>query len=212
MKITKLGHCCLVIDIRGVRFLTDPGSYTTAQNEVRNIHYIVVSHEHSDHLHVESLKMVLKNNPEARVISNGSVGKILKNECIEFLKVAHGEKIEVGGVVVAGHGLKHANIFRDYEQVENTGYIFDGKLFYPGDAFYKPDVPVDILAFPVSGPWCNIQDAMDYALSIKPRIAFGVHDGNLKNPGGIVQRLPNQFFPLIGIKFVVLELGKETEL
>jgi hypothetical protein len=156
--------------------------------------------------------MVLKNNPEARVISNGSVGKILKNECIEFLKVAHGEKIEVGGVVVAGHGLKHANIFRDYEQVENTGYIFDGKLFYPGDAFYKPDVPVDILAFPVSGPWCNIQDAMDYALSIKPRIAFGVHDGNLKNPGGIVQRLPNQFFPLIGIKFVVLELGKETEL
>jgi len=28
MKITKLGHCCLLIETKGKRVLTDPGSYT----------------------------------------------------------------------------------------------------------------------------------------------------------------------------------------
>ena len=212
MKITKLGHCCLVIEIRGIRFLTDPGSYTTAQNDVKGIDYVVISHEHTDHLHVESLKIVLKNNPKAKVISNASVGSILEKESISYIKVANGEKFDAGGVIVAGDGLKHAPIYKDYEQVENTGYFFDGKLFYPGDAFHKPEAPVDILAFPISGPWCNIQDALDYALSVKPRVAFSVHDGHLKNSGGIVVRLPSIYLPKAGIQFITLELGKETEL
>ena len=211
MKITKLGHCCLVLDVNGVRFLTDPGSYTTAQNEVRNIDCIVISHEHTDHLHVESLKTVLKNNPNAIVISNGSVGKILDVESIPYTCINHGETTTIKGVTIAGHGLKHAPIYIDYEQVENTGYLFDNKLFYPGDAFYKPDVPVDILAFPVTAPWCKISEAMDYVLDVKPRIAFPVHDGNLVRQNGITVRLPGIFLPKAGIKFVTLELGKETE-
>ncbi|MEK7095457.1 MAG: MBL fold metallo-hydrolase, partial [Patescibacteria group bacterium] len=60
MKITKLGHCCLVIEINGTRFLTDPGAYTTAQNEAKNIDYVVISHEHTDHLHIDSLKNILE--------------------------------------------------------------------------------------------------------------------------------------------------------
>src|SRR3954464_3421538 len=105
MKITKLGHCCLIVDIRGVRFLTDPGNYTTAQDEVKNIQYIVITHEHTDHLHVESLKKVLANNPGAKVITNASVGKILEKEGIPFTKIAHGETTDAGGVPIAGHGI-----------------------------------------------------------------------------------------------------------
>ncbi|HEY0907913.1 MAG TPA: MBL fold metallo-hydrolase [Candidatus Paceibacterota bacterium] len=212
MKITKLGHCCLVIEIRGTRFLTDPGSYTTAQNEAKNIDCIVVSHEHTDHLHVESLKTVLKNNPGAVVISNASVGKILEKESIPYTCVAHKQSTTVKGVAISGEGLKHAPIYTDYEQVENTGYFFDGKLFYPGDAFYKPESPVDILAFPVTAPWCKISEAMDYVLDVKPRVAFPVHDGNLVRQNGITVRLPGIFLPKAGIQFIALELGKETEL
>lgn len=212
MKITKLGHCCLIIDIRGVRFLTDPGSYTTAQDTVTGIDFVVISHEHTDHIHVESVKKILVNNPKAQVITNASVGKILEKESISYIKISHGEVLEAKGVSIAGHGLKHAPIYRDYEQVENTGYMFDNTLFYPGDAFYKPDVPVDILAFPVAGPWCTIADALDYAIAVKPRIAFGVHDGNLVRQTGITKRLPELFLPKYDIKFMVLELGKETEL
>lgn len=211
MKITKLGHCCLVIEVKGKRFLTDPGAYTTEQNDVRNIDCVVISHEHTDHLHVESLKIVLQNNPEAKVVCNASVGKILEKEGIKFEKVADGESVKIGEVEISGHGTKHELIYKDYEQVENTGYFFNKKLFYPGDAFYKPNQPVDILAFPVTGPWCTISDAMEYVLSVKPRVAFPVHDGNLVRKTGITVRLPNLFLPPAGVEFIVLELGKETE-
>ena len=211
MKITKLGHCCLLIEINGVRFLTDPGNYTTAQNEVKNIDVVVISHEHSDHLHMESLKIVLKNNPNAQIISNNSVGKILEKENISFIKVADGEKTEMKGVKISGHGLKHAPIFRDYEQVENTGYLFQEKLFYPGDAFYNPGIPVDILAFPIGGPWSNISQSLEYVLEVMPRIAFPVHDGNLIRHG-LTNRLPGIKLPEAGIEYLPLELGKEYEI
>ena len=212
MKITKLGHCCLLIEIRGTRFLTDPGAYTTVQNSVKNIDFVVISHEHTDHLHIESLKIVLENNPRAEVICNGSVGIILEKESITYTKIADGESLEFGGVPIAGHGTKHEVIYKKYELVENTGYMFDNKLFYPGAAFHNPDMPVDILALPVTGPWCTIAQAVDYALEVKPRVAFPVHDGNLVRQNGITVRLPNIELPKVGIKFVALELGKETEL
>lgn len=212
MTITKLGHCCLIIESHGIRFLTDPGNYTTEQNVVTGIHYVVISHEHTDHLHVESLKTVLANNPQAQVICNSSVGTILDKEGIPYLTVSDGESLDCQGVTISAHGTVHAPIFRDYEQVENTGYMFDGKLFYPGDAFHDPGVPVDILAFPVSGPWCTIAHAVEYALQIKPRVAFPVHDGNLIKKTGITVRLPGLELPKAGISFVALELGKETHL
>ncbi len=212
MKVTKLGHCCLVIEIRGVRFLTDPGNYTTSQNEAKNIDCVVISHEHTDHLHVESVKTILKNNPNAIVVSNDSVGKILSKENIPFIKVADGESYKIRDVVITGHGLKHAPIYKEYEQVENTGYFFDEKLFYPGDALTIPNQPVDILAFPVTGPWIKISEAMDYALAVKPRIAFPVHDANLVNQKGITVRLPAIFLPPAGIQFLVLEINKEKEI
>lgn len=56
MKVTKFGHCCLLIEEEGLRILTDPGSYSTRQNDVQNIDVILITHEHPDHLHIESLK------------------------------------------------------------------------------------------------------------------------------------------------------------
>jgi L-ascorbate metabolism protein UlaG (beta-lactamase superfamily) len=158
------------------------------------------------------MKMIIQNNPKAIVISNISVGKILEKESISYTKVSHGEKISIGGVEISGHGLKHALIYKDYEQVENTGYLFDNKLFYPGDAFYIPDVPIDILAFPISAPWCNISESIDYVCKVKPRVAFPVHDGNLIRSHGITERLPKLFLPKSGIEFISLEIGKEVEL
>ena len=61
MKIKKLGHCCLVIETNGKRIMTDPGSFTDKQTEEQNIDLILITHEHSDHFHIESLKKVLIN-------------------------------------------------------------------------------------------------------------------------------------------------------
>ena len=71
MQITKLGHCCLLVETKGKRILTDPGSYTVeAQSRLTNIDYILFTHEHQDHYHLESLRALLANNPQALVYAN----------------------------------------------------------------------------------------------------------------------------------------------
>lgn len=200
----------MLIDIDGVRILTDPGSYSTLQTEARDVDVVLITHEHPDHLHVESLKDVLSNNSNVRVVTNASVGKILGGEGIEYHSVSDGEKIDIKGIMIEGFGEKHAEIYKDLGQVENTGYFIGDKLFYPGDAFYNPERPVDVLALPVSGPWCNVHDAVEYALLVKPRVAFPVHDGNLIYPG-VPHRAPAKFLPEAGIEFVVIAVGETKE-
>lgn len=53
-------------------------------------------------------------------------------------------------------------------------------------------------------------EAIDYALQIKPKVAFPVHEGGLKQPGS-VHRIPPTILEPKGIKFQVLEDGKEYE-
>ncbi|HZX00938.1 MAG TPA: MBL fold metallo-hydrolase, partial [Candidatus Paceibacterota bacterium] len=64
MKVTKFGHCCLLIEENGLRVLTDPGVYSEAQNEVTGINVVLITHEHQDHFHLDSMREIIKNNPE----------------------------------------------------------------------------------------------------------------------------------------------------
>lgn len=212
MKITKLGHCCLVVEEKGLRILTDPGNYSIAQNDVKDIDIVLITHEHTDHLHVDSLKTVMKNNPKAKVITNSAVGKILEKEKIKYEIVEHLNKITINGVLIEGFGQEHADIYKTISPVMNTGYFISNKLFYPGDAFFNPEKKVEILALPVAGPWMKISEAIDYAKEIKPNITFPVHDGMfLPGRGNVAHRVPGNVLSSFGIQFVILEEGKEKE-
>ena len=96
MKVTKYGHCCLLIEEKGLRILTDPGSFTTAQNDVKSIDIILITHEHADHLHIDSLKIIIKNNPVARIITNNGVAKLLDKEKIKYQIVDDGKSYNSG--------------------------------------------------------------------------------------------------------------------
>jgi L-ascorbate metabolism protein UlaG (beta-lactamase superfamily) len=200
----------LLIEIDGVRFLTDPGNYTTAQNDVNNIDVVVISHEHTDHLHMESLKIVLKNNPKTEVVCNSSVGNLLDAEKIVYTKISDGEVKTISGVELSGHGTEHAPIFKEQGLVENTGYFFNKKFFYPGDAFYNPGFPIDILAFPITAPWSKISESINYILEVKPRVVFPVHDGNVIRHG-LSTQLPKRICEENDIRYISLELGVVTE-
>lgn len=212
MKVTKLGHCCLVVEIKGKRVMTDPGSYTVADQEKEiNIDLIVITHEHADHLHTDSLKNILKNNSKAIVVTNGSVGKILDGVGIKYKKLEDGNSGEFAGVYLEAHGNIHAEIYKDYGRVQNTGYFIGKDFFYPGDSFTNPNKKVDILALPVLAPWLKIKDSIEYAIAVSPRICFPVHDWNIKS-GVFLNTIPLKFLSENNIVYKVLELGKEEEL
>jgi L-ascorbate metabolism protein UlaG (beta-lactamase superfamily) len=210
MRITKLGHCCLIIEESGVRIMTDPGAWTTRQNEEKGVDYIFVTHEHQDHFHIDSLRAVLANNPKAKVVTNRGVGKLLDAEGIPYQLLEHGGAGDFGGVRVGGYGEKHATIYQDFGQVQNTGYFFANRFFYPGDAFFNPSKPVEILALPVSGPWMKMSEAIEYAKTLKPKVCFPVHDGFLKF-GGPFHLMPQKLLPPAGIAFEILADGETKE-
>lgn len=190
--------------------MTDPGEYSTLQNEAKDIQYIFITHEHKDHLHIESLKTVLKNNPKVKVVTNRAVGKLLEVETIPYELLEHGEVRDFSGISVEGHGEKHAVVYEQFGQVQNTGFFFANRFFYPADAFYNPGKPVEILALPVAGPWAKISDAIDYAKEIRPKVCFPVHDGGLKS-SGMAHFVPSKALPSLGIEFVAIPEGGTQE-
>ena len=177
MKITKFGHCCLLLEVDGIKILTDPGSFTTAQNDITGLDAVLITHSHQDHYHAESVPMLVKNNPEAVFITNNEVGELLKKEGVTYTKVGDGELTVVKGIKIEGFGKDHAQIYGTMGLVENTGYFVADKFYFPGDNFHNPGKQVDVLALPVAAPWMKISDAINFVKEIKPRVTFGVHDG-----------------------------------
>ncbi|MBI2609562.1 MBL fold metallo-hydrolase [Candidatus Giovannonibacteria bacterium] len=212
MKITKFGHACMLVEENGVRVLIDPGNYSESQNDVKNVDAILITHEHQDHLDLNSLKQILNNNAETRIITNGGVGVILKKENIKFDLVEGGQFLSVGGLLIEGYGKDHAVIHSSIPLVRNTGYFISKKFFYPGDILTTdPGRKIEIMALPVAGPWMRLSDGIDYALDLKPKICFPVHDGMLKIPGP-TQSIPAKILESKGIKFDVFDLNIEYEI
>jgi L-ascorbate metabolism protein UlaG (beta-lactamase superfamily) len=208
MKIKKIGHCCLVIETKGIKIMTDPGNYTNLQNEELDIDLILITHEHKDHLHIESLKEVIKNNPNVSIFTNNSAAKILKEENIGYSILIDGESTLFNNVSLAAFGNKHAEIFDGILQVENTGYFIDDRLFYGGDSFYIPNKKVEILALPVSGPWVCIKDTINYAIKISPKYCFPVHDGMImEDKIEPTRRIPETILNKFDISFLRMESG-----
>ena len=180
MKIKKIGHCCLLIKTNNITILTDPGNFSVDQNLIIGIDVILITHEHADHFHIDSLKIILKNNPQVKIITNSGVGEKLNELNIQHIVLEDLNKININNISIEAFNAKHEEIFSEVGQVQNTAYLIDNTLFYPGDSFHNPTKKVDILALPVAGPWCRISDAIKYALSIKPNKVFPVHDGMLQ--------------------------------
>jgi len=214
MKITKLGHCCLLIEEGGVRLLTDPGTFTREKHElVTGLDAILITHEHQDHFHTASLGTLLAKNPGARVICNTGVGRILGQENLRHDVLEEGELTDVKGVVIEAYGSVHAPVHPMLPAMENTGFLVAKRLWYPGDAFTKVPIKPDILALPIAGPWMKVSEAIDYALSLSPSLCFPVHDMLLNDQGrGIHERVVSSLLEPRGTRFIPLELDKEYEL
>ena len=211
MKITKFGHCCFRIEEADVSLITDPGMFSTTQNEEGNVDAILITHEHADHYHLQSIKAILSNNPQCIIITNSAVGALLTKEGIASTLVGDGQSTMIGSITIEGFGRHHAVIYDSYGQVENTGFFINKKLYFPGDAFHNPRQHIDVLALPVYGPWMKISEAIDYAKEISPRAVFNMHDAPVKPTANFGLRVAENFLKESGIVFVPLQDGETKE-
>jgi L-ascorbate metabolism protein UlaG (beta-lactamase superfamily) len=195
--------------------MTDPGVLTESMEEkVANIDFLLYTHEHFDHFHLDSLKKIMGNNPEIKVYANVSVGDLLEKDNIPYTLLQDGEEASFGeGLKIRAFGEKHSEIDPSIPQSDNTGYFIDDRFWYPGDAFTAPKLPVEILALPVAGPWMKLSEAIEYARKLSPKKAFPVHDGILDGSvrTGLAYDLPQRILKESGIEFISLNDGEMKE-
>lgn len=177
MNITKYAQSCLLVEVDGVKILTDVGSYSATVPDVTGLSAVLITHEHQDHFDLTKLQEVLVKNPEARVITHAGVGGKLTEAGIAWMAIEPGETVDVAGISIESFGTEHAIIYGDTSPCRNTGFLIGGKLYMPGDALHDiPDKPVEILALPTGGPWHKMSEAIDYAKKLNPRTVFPIHD------------------------------------
>jgi len=210
MNITKFGHSCLFIEEQDLRIIIDPGIFSTMQDQLHDVDVLIITHEHDDHCDINSVRTIIKNNPGIAILTNSSVSEKLKTEGIASQVVQHGDVIQKKGIAIEFFGRDHAIMHSSIPPFQNVGFFIANRFFYPGDAFTDPGRPIDILALPVQAPWLKLPETIDYALALKPKICFPIHDGIMKNPGS-THAIPKKVLTEHGIRFEVLELDKRYE-
>ena len=186
MKITKYEHACLVVEEAGETLGIDPGVLATLPT-IANVVAVVVTHVHSDHLHMDNLKKIVSANPELTVYGSDEVLAELAE--LEAKKVPiENDMIGVGAFQLEFFGHNHAVI---YAQVpcQNRGVMVNNYLYYPGDSFTLPERPVEVLAFPAAAPWCKVSEIVEFVKAVKPVRAFPTHNATLSEFGEMVNYL-----------------------
>ena len=213
LRITYVGHASILIELDGVRLLTDPllrgrvlhlrRSTRLAQDFTRQeISAVLISHTHQDHFDLPSLERLGK---DTHIILPKETGRRLEKRGFRNIQeCAIGEEIELGPLTVQATYAKHrkSRLARDACQ-ECFGYLVRGthKVYFAGDTDLFEEMDqigeenLDVALLPVWGWGPRLipghLDPHRAALALrqlKPRIAIPIHWGTLYPLGFIPSR------------------------
>jgi len=187
MRLTHLGHACLLAEVADTRVLIDPGSFSTGFEDLRDLDAIVITHQHGDHLDQERVPALLRANRQAAVYADAQSAQLLATAGNDVVTLTQGDAVPVGLVTVHAVGKDHAFNHAGVPVVTNIGVVLraDGEpsLFHPGDAYDGDPGEVDVLAVPVNAPWCAVRESIAFVQRIGPSGIVPIHDALLAPAG-----------------------------
>lgn len=193
MRISHLGHACLLVEARGRRVLIDPGAFSHDWHAIPDVDAVVVTHQHADHVDAEHLPALLTASPRARVLVEGALhgdtsllGLTAGDGRVEAF--GPGDRVELdGGIELEGVGGQHAVIHDDIPRIGNVGVLVRAEgeptLFHPGDAYEYAPERVDVLAVPLAAPWASFKETVAFTRAVRPGALVPVHDAVLSAQG-----------------------------
>ena len=187
MKLTKHEHACVLFEKDGARFVIDPGAFSqNAADIISRADAILITHEHADHVHEGAVNEALGARPELAVYAPAAMAGMFSAHAGQFTPVAAGDEFTIGDFEISVHGFDHAVIHPDIPIVANVGYLVDGSVYHPGDAYFVPEASVTTLLLPTSGPWMKLGEAADYVRTVRPEQMVSIHDLLLSDVGKMI--------------------------
>lgn len=224
MRIEYVGHATVVVDLDGVRLITDPllrnrvahlrRTVRVDAGSRRGLDAVLVSHAHYDHLDLPSLDRLGKSLPV--VIPRGLGGILRKRRFESVLEVEVGESLRIGEleirVVPAEHDGSRSPLGASAAAV---GYTISGSrsVYFAGDTDLFEGMegigPVDIALIPIWG-WgpglgpghLNPERAAEAIARLRPKIAVPIHWGTYSPIHMNLRRAP-EFLQLPPAAFVM---------
>jgi L-ascorbate metabolism protein UlaG (beta-lactamase superfamily) len=200
VRLTHLGHACVLAESADARLLIDPGVFSHGFEELTDLDAIFVTHQHMDHLDGDRLAPLLAANDAARVFAEPETAAQLREIGIEAAPIHPGDTVTLGRTTVTGVGGIHAEIHPDVPLIGNVGLVLDGegepRVFHPGDSYGAVPDAVDVLLLPLTAPWARVAMTVDFAREVGPRRIIPIHDAiateqgrgvYLKNLGMLVE-------------------------
>ncbi|WP_326948999.1 MBL fold metallo-hydrolase [Amycolatopsis sp. NBC_01307] len=207
LSVTRIGHACQLIDIGGLRVLTDPWFTQTATyyqgepvfsrvEDLGRLDAVVVTHEHYDHCDLDAL-VAGGFDLDTPLIGPGTVATIARDKGFRDVRVVEAwEATTVGDLTVTAAPGKHG--------VHEVTFVIQAggrTVFFGGDSLRVPELDtiperfghVDLAILPTNGLCIrplNLQqvvmdaeEAAGLTAALKPTLAvphhYAFHSGQL---------------------------------
>lgn len=208
MRLTKLGHSCVLVEDDGQTVLFDPGGWSERDliERIGHIDTIVYTHEHGDHFDIDVLQALIAKSPDTAVVSNSEIAMLISKSGIS---VSHTEETEDIRKFVAPHeNLPVPGV----KAPDENGYHFKSLYSHPGDSQSFNETK-KVLAMPFIGPWGKTGDSIAKVLELKPEYVLPVHDWHYTDDAKLwLQGLLDSVLSDHGIKLLPNRNGQLIEL
>jgi L-ascorbate metabolism protein UlaG (beta-lactamase superfamily) len=198
-RIVYVGHSTVLVDLDGVRLLTDPllrprllhlrRVGKVSAKALRGVDAVLISHLHFDHLDLPSLQRLGREIP--LIAPRGAGGFLRKKGFRSVTELGIGEELGIGSLVVRGVHATHDSARLPFGvRAEPLGHVIRGSrsVYFAGDTDLFEDMaslgPVDVALVPIWG-WgpslgpghMNPRSAAEAVRLLQASVAIPIHWG-----------------------------------
>lgn len=197
-RVTWIGHATALIEIGGVRLLTDPllrdrlghlrrHGPRPAAKAIADLDAILISHLHLDHLDLPSLRRLPRST--RLLVPRGAGGFLRRRGFAHAEELAAGERADVAGLAV--HAVPAVHDRRRWPrgaEADTIGFVAGRRVYFAGDTDLFDGMAelagIDLALLPVWG-WgptlgeghLDPEGAARAAALVRPRLAIPIHWG-----------------------------------
>ncbi len=206
-ELTYVGHATVLLQLAGVRLLTDPllgGGIlhvrrrvpAPAPDDLGPLDAILISHAHRDHLDRQSLRLLARQCPV--IVPRGCAPAARRAGGLDVVELDEGDRVVVGDIIVeAVHAAHDGRRYPFGPPVTALGYVLQGRcrIYFAGDTDLFAGMSalagrIDVTVLPIWGwgprvPAGHLDPARaaEAVARIRPRVAVPIHWGTIRAVG-----------------------------